>query len=85
MLGGRGRGATPRFPLIVFFWANPPLNGITTLPQSLFGEKRLIKGQAPLQAVFSLSLMVPLLATEETEGHGKVYKRNRLLRYICCS
>ena len=84
MLGGGGE-LHPASPSLYFSGQNPPYNGITTLPQSLFGEKGLIKGQAPLQAVFSLSLMVPLLVTEQAEGHGKLYKRDRLLRYICCS
>ena len=64
---GRG-GATPRFPLLYFSGQNPPYDGIRTLPQNLFGGKGLIKGQPPLQTVFSLSLMVPMLATEQTES-----------------
>ena len=58
----------PGSPLLDFSGQNPPYDGIITLPQSLFGEKGLIKGQPPLQTVFSLSLMVPFLATEQTES-----------------
>ena len=60
---GAGGELHPGSPSLYFSGQNPPYDGIRTLPQSLFGEKGLIKGQPPLQTVFSLSLMVPILAT----------------------
>ena len=65
---GAGGELHPGSPSLYFSGQNPPYDGIRTLLQSLFGEKGLIKGQPPLQTVFSLSLMVPILATEQTES-----------------
>ena len=81
---GAGGELHPGSPSLYFSGQNPPYDGIRTLPQSLFGEKGLIKGQPQLQTVFSLSLMVPILATLWVLWVFRTARNKKYNEYFIC-